>query len=171
VRTKLDGRWLIASLREFSDDPAPTPTDHLAGLDWLIGEWINEGSDAVVKIKYTWSEDKNFILADLNIQKAGQEAMKCSQRIGWDPVQQKLRSWLFDSDGGFSEGIWAATDKDWIVKSTATLPNGQTGSATITYTKTDANRFQIRGTQRIVGDTVEPDFDVHVVRKPPEAMK
>lgn len=170
VRSKLNGKWVIASLREFNADPAPTPTDHLAGLDWLIGEWINEGSDAVVKIKYAWSEDKNFILADLNIQKAGNEAMKCSQRIGWDPSQQKIRSWLFDSDGGFSEGVWAAaSDKEWLVKSTATLPNGQTGSATVTYTKIDANRFQIRGTQRIVGDAVEPDFDVHVVRKPPEA--
>lgn len=171
VRTKLDGRWVIASLREFSADPAPTPTEHLAGLQWLVGEWVNEGSDAVVKIKYAWSEDQNYILADLNIQKAGQDAMKCSQRIGWDPAQQKVRSWLFDSDGGFSEGIWAATDKDWIVKSTATLPDGQTGSATITYTRVDDNHFEIRGTQRIVGNSVEPDFEVKVVRKPPEPGK
>lgn len=171
VRTKLGDRWVIASWREFSDDPAPTPTDHLAGLDWLIGEWINEGSDAVVKIKYTWSDDKNFILANLDIQKAGQDAMKCSQRIGYDPAQQKIRSWLFDSDGGFSEGIWAATDKDWIVKSTATLPDGQSGSATITYTRVDDNHFKISGTQRIVGNAVEPDFDLKVVRKPPAASK
>jgi uncharacterized protein (TIGR02246 family) len=172
VRTKLNGKWVIASLREFSDDPAPTATNHLAGLEWMIGDWLNEGSDAVVKLKYSWSEDKNFILAELNIQKAGNEALKCSQRIGWDPAQQKIRSWLFDSDGGFSEGVWApASDKEWIVKSTATLPNGQTGSATVAYTKTDANRFQIKGTQRIVGDAVEPDFEVNVVRKPPVAGK
>jgi uncharacterized protein (TIGR02246 family) len=171
VRTKVGDRWVIASWREFSDDPAPSPGDQLAGLDWLIGDWINEGSDAVVKIKYTWSEDKNFILANLDIQKAGKDAMKCQQRIGWDPAQQKIRSWLFDSDGGFSEGIWAATDKDWIVKSTATLPDGQTGSATITYTRNDDNHFSIKGTQRIVGNSVEPDFDLKVVRKPPEASK
>lgn len=173
VRTKLGDRWVIASWREFSDDPEPTPTDHLAALEWMLGEWINEGSDAVVKIKYYWSEDKNFILADLNIQKAGHDTpMKYSQRIGWDPSQQKLRSWLFDSYGGFSEGIWAAAnDKEWIVKSIATLANGKTGSATITYIRTDANRFQMKGSQRVVGDSVEPDFDLHVVRKPPEAMK
>jgi uncharacterized protein (TIGR02246 family) len=171
VRTKVGDRWVIASLREFSADPLPTPTDYLAGLDWLIGEWINEGSDAVVKINYKWSEDKNFILADLNIQKEGKDAMKCQQRIGWDPAQQKIRSWLFDSDGGFSEGVWAATDKDWIVKSTATLPDGQTGSATITYTLVDDNHFTIKGTQRIVGNTVEPDFDLKIVRKPPTPSK
>lgn len=171
VRTKIDGRWVIASLREFSDDPAPTAADHLAGLEWLIGDWINEGSDAVVKLKYTWDEDRNFILASLDIQKAGKDAMKCQQRIGWDPAQQKIRSWLFDSDGGFSEGIWASSDKEWIVKSTATLPDGQTGSATITYTINDANSFQIKGTQRVVGAAIEPDFEVKVVRKPPEASK
>lgn len=171
VRTKVGDRWVIASLREFSADPPPAPTDYLAGLDWMIGEWINEGSDAVVKLKYAWSEDRNFIVADLDIQKSGQEAMKCQQRIGWDPAQQKIRSWLFDSDGGFSEGIWTASDNGWIVKSTATLPTGQTGSATITYTPSGADRFEIKGTQRVVGDAVEPDFEVKVVRKPPAASK
>jgi uncharacterized protein (TIGR02246 family) len=169
VRTKHDGRWVIASLREFSADPAPAATDYLAGLEWMIGDWVNEGSDAVVKLKYSWSEDKNFIIADLDIQKAGQAAMKCQQRIGWDPAQQKIRSWLFDSDGGFSEGIWTAGDDLWVVKSTATLPNGQTGSATITYSHSEPNRFEIKGTQRVVGDALEPDFEVKVVRKPPTA--
>jgi uncharacterized protein (TIGR02246 family) len=171
VRTKVGERWVIASLREFSADPAPAPTDYLAGLDWLIGEWVNEGSDAVVKLRYAWSEDRNYILADLDIQKEGKVAMKCQQRIGWDPAQQKIRSWLFDSDGGFSEGIWTAGDNHWVVKSTATLPNGQTGSATITYTQSEPDRFEIKGTQRIVGDELEPDFEVKVVRKPPTAKQ
>ncbi len=44
--------------------------------------------------------------------------MKSSQRLGWDPVQQKIRSWTFDADGGFSEGYWTPTENGWIVKST-----------------------------------------------------
>ena len=29
-----------------------------------------------------------------------------TQRIGWDPVADHIRSWEFDSEGGFGEGKW-----------------------------------------------------------------
>ena len=46
------------------------------------------------------------------------------QIIGWDPTAKKIHSWVFDSDGGFSEGDWTHKDKRWIIKQHGTLPDG-----------------------------------------------
>ena len=169
VRTKVDGKWLIASVREFAADPLPTPHERLAGLAWLEGQWINEGTDGVAKITYRWSEDTNFLLGDIEITVAGKPAMKSSQRIGWDPLAGKVRSWLFDSDGGFAEGQWTQIDDAWVIKSMTTNPDGSTGSATITVTPKDKDHATMAGTERIVGDLREPDFELALVRRPPVA--
>lgn len=168
VRTQ-DGRWLIASIREFAADPAPTPHDQLQPLAWIIGEWVNEGSDAAVKITYRWSEDTNFILGDYEITVAGKPAMKSSHRIGWDPLAGKVRSWLFDGDGGFSEGHWTEVEEGWVIKSTSVNPDGTTGNATLTVAPDGNDKFSMKGTERIVGFFREPDFDLTIVRKPPAA--
>ncbi len=131
VRSKLDGKWMIASIREFYDDPLPTPGERLSVLDWLVGDWVSEGEDAAVRISYRWSEDRNFLLGDYRFAREGKVAMKSSQRIGWDPTSGKVRSWLFESDGGFAEGIWTLVEDAWVIKSVATLADGTTGTATI----------------------------------------
>jgi uncharacterized protein (TIGR02246 family) len=172
VRVKAqDGKWLIASIREFSDDPAPTPHEQLAPLAWIVGDWVSEGSDAVVKISYRWSEDTNFILGDFNMSVAGKPAMKSTQRIGWDPATGKVRSWLFDGDGGFSEGQWTEVEDGWVIKSSSTNPDASTGSATITIAPTDKDHFTMKGTDRIVGNAREPGFDLTIARQPPAAGK
>ena len=35
--------------------------------------------------------------------------MTVTQRIGWDPAAKQIRSWEFDSEGGFGEGTWGET--------------------------------------------------------------
>lgn len=172
VRTKSDdGKWLIASHREFNDDPPPTPHERLKSLEWLVGDWVNEGSDAKVKIKFSWSDDKNYLLGNYEVVAGGKEVMKSSQRLAWDPVQGRVRSWLFDADGSFSEGNWTPTDDGWIVKSNATNAEGSTGSATLTYTRDGEHRFKIEATHRYIGDQLEPDFEIVVTRQPPSASK
>lgn len=170
IRSKdANGRWLIASLRESSDDPLPTPHERLQGLAWLVGDWVNEGSDGKVRISYRWSEDKNFLLGDYQIEVKGKPGMKSTQRLGWDPLAGRVRSWLFDADGGFSEGAWTATEDGWLVKSNSVNPDGATGSATLLVTQQTADRFVIKGTHRIVGEQPEPDFEITVSRRPPAA--
>jgi len=167
VRTKVGNSWPIVSVRDFSDESSVTHHDRLQPLAWLVGDWRNESSDAVVKITYRWSEDKNFLLGEFDITRAGESAMKSSQRIGWDPLTGKVRSWIFDSDGGFAEGSWTLVEGAWVIKSTAVIPDGQTGSATVTMTPKDNDRFVMKGTERIVGDERADDFEVTVVRPAP----
>ena len=97
--------------------------------------------------------------------------MKSQQRIGWDPLAGKVRSWMFDSDGGYAEGSWTLVDNAWVIKSTAVMPDGETGSATVTMTPKDKDRFVMKGTERIVGEERNDDFEVTVVRPAPTPSK
>ena len=167
VRTKQGDRWPIASYREFADDPMPTPREMLQGVSWLEGDWVDESPEGRTTISFRRSEDGNFLLGDYHIALAGVPASKTTQRIGWDPVNGQLRSWTFDSDGGFSQGEWTAIENGWVVKSEATMPDGTTGSATMTIAVKDADHFVVRSSDRIVGGVEEPDFEVTIARKPP----
>lgn len=170
VRVKgRDGRWLIASIREFADDPPPTPHDYLEGLAWLVGDWVNEGTDGVARLSYRWSEEKNYLVGDIELTVAGREAMKSTQRIGYDAATGKVRSWLFDSDGGFSEGVWTEVEDGWVIKSSSSNPDGSTGTATLTVTAKDKDHYVLKGTERIVADLREPDFELAIARQPPVA--
>jgi len=171
VLAKSGNNWQIASLRESPDDSDLTAHDLLQPLAWLVGEWVNEGNDAAVKITYRWSEDKNFMLGDFHVTRGGSVVMQSTQRIGWDPLAGKVRSWMFDSDGGFGEGQWTLVDDSWVIKSTAVLPDGQTGSATVTVTPQGKDRYTLKGTDRIAGDQRDDDFQYVVTRKPPMPTK
>jgi hypothetical protein len=164
---KHDGKWRIASAREVQDDSPLTPHDRLRPLAWLVGDWVDEGADAVVGISCRWSEDKNYLLSEFNAKIEGAPAMKSSQRIGWDPLTQKVKSWVFDSDGGYGTGLWSQVEDRWVVKSTAVLPDGQTGSATLMLEPTGQDSYVMRGFDRLRGDSAEPDFEITIVRKPP----
>lgn len=167
VRTKKDGKWLIASVREFYDEPAPTPTQRLETLGWLEGDWASEDSDLVVKMSYRWNEEKTFLEGTFRAARGGEVVMKSTQRIGWDPVAGKVRSWLFDADGGFSESVWTNLEDEWVIKSNATMPDGTTGSATVTIAPKGKNQFTMRGTDRLIGDGRGDDFDITITRAPP----
>jgi uncharacterized protein (TIGR02246 family) len=167
VRAKTASGWPIISLRDSADDAVLTPHDRLEPLAWLVGDWVNEGNDAAVRITYRWSDDKNFLLGDFHVGRAGSTIMQSTQRIGWDPLAGKVRSWLFDSDGGYGEGHWTHVDGAWVVKSTAVLPDGQTGSATVTMTPQNKDRYVLKGSDRIAGDQRAEDFEFTVSRRPP----
>lgn len=170
VLSKTGEGWSIVSLRDFPEATVPTAGEQLQSLSWLIGEWVNEGADARVRIQYQWSEDRNFLLGEFHVIENDKVVSKSTQRIGWDPLLGKPRSWLFDSDGGFSEAVWTSlADGQWILRSTAVLPEGTTGSATLTIQPDGVSRFVYSGSSRLVGDALEDDFKLTIVRKPPTA--
>lgn len=171
VMIKQRGEWKIASGREVEDDDSLSPHERLKPLAWLVGDWVDEGSDAVIQISCKWSEDKNYLLVDFDSKVQGKPAMKSSQRIGWDPLTQKIKSWVFDSDGGHGDGLWAQIENRWVIRSFAVMPDGQTGSATITLEPGDKDSYVMKGFDRIRGKTAEPDFEVKIVRRPPAPSK
>jgi hypothetical protein len=94
--------------------------------------------------------------------------MSGTHRIGWDPAEQKIRSWVFDSEGGFAQGLWARDDNRWVVKMTGVNREGKTASSTNITTKVGKDRMTWQSRDRIVGDDVLPDIEeIPIVRKPP----
>jgi uncharacterized protein (TIGR02246 family) len=171
IWTKGDKGWQLASFRDFADDPAPTANESLQPLAWLVGDWINEGADGKVAITYRWSDDKNYLLGEFVVNSAGESPRKSTQRIGWDPSVSKIRSWLFDSDGGFAEGTWTVVDDGVVIKSNSVNPDGTTASATMNIMTKDKDRYSIEGTDRVIGNDLEDDFEITVTRRPPAAKK
>jgi uncharacterized protein (TIGR02246 family) len=163
-----DGEWQLASVREAADDDEPmTPHDHLEPLGWLVGDWVDESDSGVVTTSCRWTEDGNYLLQDFQLQIAGRRAITAQQRIGWDPLTGHVKSWVFDSEGGYSEGLWTQSGDQWIVKAQGVRPDGTVGTGTNIYTPRNQDSYAFDSTNRVVGDEVEGDFSVIVVRRPP----
>jgi len=168
VRDKEGEHWPIASYSEFADDPPPTPAEMLSGVSFLVGDWIDESPEGKTAISYRFEDEGNFLVGDYTLAVAGGPESRSHQRIGWDPLEGVIRSWTFDSDGGFSTGEWVPTEAGWVIKTDATMPDGTTGSATVTLAPTDDDHFVVRSSDRIIGGVDEPEFELTVARRPPQ---
>lgn len=166
VHTKKDGEWKMASARDLDSQPL-SAHDYLLQLSWLLGDWVDESDDARGQTSFGWSENGNFLVSHFKVTTRDGGEMSGTQRIGWDPQKKQFRSWVFDSAGGFAEGIWAEVDGVWIVRLTGVRPDGANGSATLSYTPISDGRFQYSTSERIVGGDVVPAESLTVVRRPP----
>ena len=166
LHVKKDGIWQMALARDEEGLP-PTPHERLQSLAWLVGEWIDDDGRSVVSSTCRWSDDGNFLLQEFQLKLDGQEAMNVSQRIGWDPVQKCIRSWTFDSEGGFGESTWARSGNGWLIRATGVLPDGSVASATNRLTRSGSDGYVWETTDRIVAGEVQAGLAVKVVRKPP----
>ena len=168
IHVQRDGRWSIGSARDTAIEEPLTPREQLEPLAWMVGDWIDESPDSVVETSCRWSEDGNYLLQDFSIRVAGVRAMNGTQRIGWDPLRRQIRSWVFDSEGGFVEGFWTPTETGWVATSNGVTPDGEPASGTRILTQIDDESYMIDFTSRVVGNELQPDISVVVVRKPPE---
>jgi uncharacterized protein (TIGR02246 family) len=162
-----DGRWLISSVRE-EKDPLVRPGERLKDLEWMIGDWVDEGSESEVRVNCRWTEDGNFLIRSFTVKRQGRPMMTVTQRVGWDPLARQFRSWEFDSEGGFGEGRWSRDGDRWVVKHTAVRPEGTTASATNILTQQRPDLVRWVSTDRVIGDESVPDEPGYtLVRVPP----
>ncbi len=163
-----DGHWRIKILKDYPREPLGR-MEQLARLSWLLGDWINEDSASTVVTTCRWSEDGNYLLRKFQIRTDDGRELNGTQRIGWDPVRQKLRSWTFDSAGGFFSGFWTQTDDGWILTSAGVTASGETTSSTAIYKIIDQEMLTWQYTNLIIGETVHGAGNIiTMVRRPPE---
>jgi len=157
VHVKQDGQWLLASVREAAYT-APNHSEHLRGLEWLIGGWADEAEKGeVAQVHFSWSDNGNFIISSFSTSIKGVPIGGGTQWIAWDPAMKRIRSWTFQSSGGFAEAVWTQDSNKWLSKTTATLPDGKKVTATNIVTRVDANTVTWQSTGRMVDGKAVPD--------------
>ncbi|MBI3864873.1 MAG: SgcJ/EcaC family oxidoreductase [Planctomycetia bacterium] len=169
ICTKEGNKWLIASLREIeSVGETPSHHDHVAQLEWLVGDWIDEGEDSHVHFSCHWDDSGNYLIRDFEVHFAGEPTMTGTQRIGYDPVTGHLKSWVFDSDGGHSEGFFHHDGESWHLHATGVTAEGHMASGTNVFTSLDDHRMTWAALDRVASGDRIPDIEpVTIVRKPP----
>ena len=144
VLVKPNGRWLIESAHE-TIAHLPPQTNHLKELDWLVGDWSSETSKAGITLRTTcdWTANQAFLIRKFKVE--GKEAILHggTEIIGWDPRTNRIRSWVFDSDGGFGENVWVHDGNRWLIKYSGTLADGSEASATHILTNVDAGHRHV----------------------------
>jgi uncharacterized protein (TIGR02246 family) len=168
VWTKTGDKWLISSVRDLPADVAElgsVAAAQLNELGWLVGDWVDDSPKADVTVNVKWATNKAFLLMDYVVKRDGTEPLEVNVRIGWDARIARMRSWVFDSTGGFAEAFWRRDGKRWFVGTAGVLPDGGTGGATNIYEFVDDNTFVWKSTERDVDGQPLADTEVKFVRK------
>ena len=158
VRVKKGDHWEISQLTE-TEAPAPSASSQLGALQWLVGTWEDKSEDQTVETKVSWAGDKNFLVRTFKLKGADQSETYGWEIIGWDPVRQQIRSWIFDSNGGFGETIWANDGGDWLIQASNTLADGSRSTAENVLTKVDDNNFTWESQNRTLNGEAQPSLD------------
>ena len=116
-----------------------------------------------------WAEGHAFLQRSFQVRIRGRAEMSGTQLIGWDPRLKQVRSWVFDSDGGFSESHWSRDGERWVIKSSGVVKDGRAASATNILTRVNRDTIRWTSVDRTLGSEVLPDAEeITLVRKPPQ---
>jgi uncharacterized protein (TIGR02246 family) len=163
---KQNGAWKIAKLKEVVPLTAPSHYDKLKVLEWMIGDWVDQDASGTLETRCFWSTNRNFLVSSFVLSIGRQTAFEGKQVIGWDPASKQIRSWVFDSNGGFGEGAWSKRGKSWYVDSTIVLTTGEKASSINILTPVNDDSFTWQSTGREIGGELLPNTPkITVVRK------
>jgi uncharacterized protein (TIGR02246 family) len=169
VHVKTPEGWKLDSVRETvgaKSDAQDASNQNLSALEWMIGEWVDQSDESTVETTCRWTKNKTFMTRSFKVSAPGMDDLEGTQVVGWDPINSTIRSWLFDSDGGFLEGIWTEKNGGWEVKSSGFLADGRSASSMNVFTPVDDNTFIWKALGRQVDGQYLPNIeDVKVVRK------
>jgi uncharacterized protein (TIGR02246 family) len=163
VYVKRDGQWLLDRVTEEDVPVVKSNYDKLKELEWMIGTWVDQDEQNRIETTCQWTKNRNFITRSFTMSIRDRIEMAGMQIVGWDPAAKQIRSWVFDSDGGFSEGVWKKKDKRWYIQSAGILPDGGKSSSVNIITCIDNNSFTWQSVNREVGGELLPNVDEVVV--------
>ncbi len=157
--------WLIAELNETTLPPVDAAAAALDDLAWLVGSWKDSSPGVTVISKVNWTNNHHFLCRSVTVERDGQDPMQATEVIGYDPVAGALRSWMFDSEGGFGEGTWKRDGNKWMNSFAGTAPDGSTSSAQHIITYIDEKKYTWESVNRQNGGEILPNIDkIEVVR-------
>ena len=159
--------WKLTSVRDLGALPeimAPQVRENpLQQLEALVGEWKAEDELASIQLNATWKLNHQFLEFDYKVTPKTGEAFTVLQLIGWDPVEETVRSWYFDSHGGHGSGLWEKTETGWSVISSGATATGLLGGAVYNY-EVAGKTLTLAITSREVAGQPFPDATVKFQR-------
>ncbi|GAA4434841.1 SgcJ/EcaC family oxidoreductase [Bremerella cremea] len=161
IHVKTPEGWRIDSVKEeAAPEAAPSHYDHLQSLDWMIGKWVDNAEEGMtIETTGRWTTNQNFIVRTFRVFIQDQVDFEGTQVIGWDPSNDTIRSWTFDSDGGFGVGRWSNNGSRWTVQALSVLPDGRRASSTNIYDVVDENTVQFKSIGRQVDGQLMPSIE------------
>ena len=160
IWVKQGNEWKMAGIRE-SERPTTLKGDSLDDLEWMVGDWTLVPDDGAAKdtvprmeMSVRWDAGHMFLVRDMRLTSPATAAepvtIDVQQRIGWDPLVGRIRSWSFATDGTRGEATWFRDGTSWITKGTTTLADG-TQATTVHISSYD-------GQDRCVWRTIREPF-------------
>ncbi len=168
VWTKTGDKWQILSVRDLpgAAEAGGNPSAaQLRQLDWLLGEWSHQDKETAVTLSCRRTQKQSFLLIEQTVRIKGEEVLSLTQVIGWDPLRQQFRSWVFDSAGGFGGGLWERRGNEWWVAAEGVRSDGREASGINSWRYVDANTFEWAATDREIDGEPAPDLKVRYTRQ------
>jgi uncharacterized protein (TIGR02246 family) len=159
IHVKKDGKWKISQLVE-SPMPTVSPREHLEELAWLVGNWeeADKTNDLTVQSQYLWARGGNFLSRNVTVKRGGNVTLEGWQIVGWDPIEERIRTWTFDGEGGFAEGYYTREGERWLLRETGVAPDGSRTSADNTITKLSADKLTWESNNRTLDGDPQPSI-------------
>lgn len=158
VYVKQGGQWLLDRVTEESVPMITSHYEHLKELEWMIGSWVDQDDDVTVVTDCNWTRNNNFLTRSFMVQVGDQIDLAGMQIIGWDPAAKQIRSWVFDSDGGFGQATWSKKGNRWYIHQNGVLPDGRKSSSVNIITYLDDNTCTLQSVNRTVDGELLPNI-------------
>jgi uncharacterized protein (TIGR02246 family) len=164
---KNNDKWLLCSVRDLPDSPADadTGTPELKELEWLVGIWAHQSDNFSVQLSGRWTLNKSFLQLDYTVKGTDNEELTVIQFFGWDPVDDVIHSWFFDSRGGYGGGDYVRSGKIWTSDWNGVLSEGRVGSSTNSIQIIDEKSFVFRSVDRDIDGVPVADVEAKFTRK------
>ena len=165
VYIKRDGQWLLDRVTDQAKEEVPSHYEQLKPLEWMVGRWVDKDDDdnATIATECNWTKNKNFLTRSYAVSVGDQIKLSGMQIIGWDPAAKSIRSWTFDSDGGFAEAAWARKGDRWYIRNKGILADGRKATMTNVIKPIDDNSFTWQTIERTAGGELLPNIDEVVI--------
>ena len=164
VHVKVDGKWLMASVRDTVVE-TPSTYSNIADLEWLIGTWVAEEHGTKIESVCRWVANKSFVERRYTATHTDGTKTSGLELIGWNPQQGHVQSWTFSPDGGHSIGTWSPTEEGWSAEMQGVTGDGVSTHSVNFLTRLDYQAYVWQSVQRAVGEIALPDTDEVVIKR------
>ncbi|MFC4992594.1 YybH family protein [Rubritalea tangerina] len=163
-----DGEWKIVQSRN-KEVTESESFDRLGDIEGLVGDWVaSVGGNGKFSMKFRWEPSGAWMIGKGRYASPDTEPVTMTVRIGWNPAVEKIVSWSFDSEGGFSKAVWTEGEGKWLLKAQGVNGQGESTSSTQTIEVLGSESVLWSFSSRVIGDAMEDDRAIKLVKSPPK---